>query len=233
MRPEYSLDFGAACFTLLLTVTRLLGDAIARRIVHARRCNASQPRLQRVSINFVGTVHTVASAARREMHEISGHHLWLAAEVPSCLGIENQNGRAGVFSEFIRSGMVMRPQTLKSATGQFPIYCVRTSSAPLAAMQTFIFAYVDTFGDPSGPYHEAARSRTWTEAHDPFAWLGACSDFWFACCQRHHPIIDAWGHPAIVLQNVAEYPCHDRIVSIVRRSHSRAGGSSPMSATNS
>jgi hypothetical protein len=36
-----------------------------------------------------------------------------------------------------------------------------------------------------------------------------------------------------VLQYVAQYPGHARIVSIVRFNHSRAGRSSPMSATNS
>ncbi len=201
--------------------------------MYARRRNAGQPRMKRCGIAFPHSVHTVTSPTRREMHQVFGHHLRLLAEVPCRLRIKYQNRRGGVLSELVRSGMVVWSQALKSAVWQFPIDCVGTSPAPLAAMQAFILAHAGIRSNLASPNDEAARGWTWAEAHHPFAGLRACPDLWLACCQRHQPMINAWGHSTIVLQNVAQYSCHDRIVSMVRRSHSRARSSSPMSATNS
>ena len=167
--------------------------------MYTGRRDIREPRLQCDGVTFQGAVDAVTSAAGRDVQKMFGQHLRLGPKIPGCLRIEDQNGGGGVLSELIWTGVVLRSQSLKSPARQFPIYGVGATPAPLAAMQAFVLADVDAFGDLAGPNGEAALGKTWAKADYPFAWLRACSDLRFACCQRHQPMIDARCHPGIVL----------------------------------
>lgn len=168
-------------------------------MMYTGRRNTGEPRLQRDGVTFEGAVDAVASAACGDVQKMFGQHLRLGPKIPSCLRIEDQNGCGGVLSKLIWTGVVLRSQSLKSPARQFPIYSVGATPSPLAAMQAFVLADVDAFGDLAGPNGEAALGKTWAKADYPFAWLRACPDLRFACCQRHQPMVDARCHSGIVL----------------------------------
>lgn len=168
-------------------------------MMNTGRRNAGQPRLKRDGVTLLNTANPVASSSRSDVQEVFGQHLRRTAKIPSSLCIEDQNRGAGVFSEFIWTGVVVRSQSPKSPVRQFPIYGVGAPPASLEAMHAFVLADVYDFADLASPNDETARGRTWAKAHYPFAHLRTGSDLGFACCQRHQPMIDARCHPGIVL----------------------------------